>query len=55
MPKKLEKCVRKVRRKSSKKTNPYAVCAKSTGWVRKKGGGWRNKKTGKTWQRKKKK
>lgn len=43
MPKKLERCVRKVKRKN-KKVNAYAVCAKTTGYVRKKGGGWRKKK-----------
>jgi len=51
MPRKLERCVKKVRAKS-KKVNPYTVCAKSTGWVRAKGGRWRNKKTGETWKRK---
>jgi len=50
MPAKLKSCVEKVRRKSKGKVNPYAVCAKSTGWVRKKGGGWRNKKTGKVYK-----
>ena len=46
MPKKLERCVEKVKR-NSPNANPYAVCAESTGWVRKKGGGWVNKRTGK--------
>jgi len=48
MPPKLDRCVRKVKaqnRKGKKKVNPYAVCAESTGYVRKKGGGWRKKKT----------
>ena len=49
MPRKLERCVAKVRR-NSPGANPYAVCAKSTGWVKKKGGGWRNKKTGKIYK-----
>jgi hypothetical protein len=45
MPKKLERCVRKVRAKG-KVRSPYAVCAKSTGIKRKKGGGWtKGKKT----------
>jgi len=30
MPRKLERCAKKVRAKS-KKVNPYAVCVKSTG------------------------
>ena len=40
MPAKLDRCVKKVRAKSGRKVNPYAVCAKSTGIKRKKGGGW---------------
>jgi len=47
MPAKLDRCVRKVRaknRKSKKKVNPYAVCVTSTGYKRKKGGGWTKKK-----------
>lgn len=48
MPQKYERCVRKVkaqnRKKGTKKVNPYAVCSASTGYVRKKGGGWRKKK-----------
>jgi hypothetical protein len=28
------------------KDQAYGACAKSTGWKRKKGGGWRNDKTG---------
>ena len=44
-PPKLDRCVRKVRasnkgKSKSKQVNPYAVCAKSTGIKRKKGGGW---------------
>lgn len=31
MPAKLERCVRKVKAKSGKKVNPYAVCVASTG------------------------
>ena len=49
MPAKLDRCVKKVKAKAKKKgrkVNPYAVCAKSTGIKRKKGGGWtRGKKT----------
>lgn len=37
MPKKLEKCVKKV---TGKVKNPWAVCVKSTGIKPKKGGGW---------------
>lgn len=31
MPKKLERCVSKVKAKSGDKVNPYAVCVASTG------------------------
>lgn len=49
MPKKFDRCVKKVKAKNkgkpkSKKVNPYAVCSESTGYVRKKGGGWKKKK-----------
>jgi len=50
MPKKLESCVRKVsktvkpRKGRSKKSSAYAICSKSTGYKRKKGGGWTKKK-----------
>jgi hypothetical protein len=52
MPKKLEDCVQEVTKqqkekgKSEKeaKSSAYAICAKATGWVRKKGGGWTKRK-----------
>jgi len=47
MPAKLERCVKKVK---GKVKNPWAVCVKSTGIKKKKGGGWT---TGKTKKRKK--
>lgn len=34
MPKKWERCVKKVKAKSGKKVNPYAVCTASTGLTR---------------------
>lgn len=44
MPAKLERCVRKVKKKNKwkKKVNPYAVCVKST-WLKFKK--WDNKKS----------
>ena len=39
MPEKLERCVKKVKRQKGKK-NAWAICSKSTGIKRKKGGGW---------------
>lgn len=46
MPKQLEKCVQDLIDSGKDKGEAYAICGKSTGWVRKKGGGWKNKKTG---------
>ena len=44
MPKQLEDCVKKVRRKGYTKSEAYAICSKATGWVRGKGGEWVKKK-----------
>ena len=41
MPARLERCVRKVKRRNrGKKVNAWAVCSASTGIKKKKGGGW---------------
>jgi len=40
MGNKLDRCVNKVKAKSGKKVNPWAVCSKSTGIKKKEGGGW---------------
>lgn len=51
MPEKIERCVRKVKakaKKSGKKVNAWAVCSKSTGIKKKKGGGWTKGKKTKT-------
>jgi hypothetical protein len=51
MPKKLERCVKKVKKKGSGK-DAWAICVKSTGIKKKKGGGWtKGKKTKKTTKR----
>ena len=50
MPKKITSCVSKLQRSGKSKSSAYAICSKSTGWVRKSGGGWRNKKTGKIYK-----
>jgi hypothetical protein len=47
MPKKLEDCVKKVQRKGHTKDQAYAICSKSTGYVKKKGGGWKKRKKSK--------
>jgi len=43
MPKKLERCVKRVSKKKGTKS-AWAICVKSTGWKRKKGGGWTKRK-----------
>lgn len=45
MPPKLERCVRKVMRQGKSKSSAYAICSKSTGWKRGKGGKWVKRKT----------
>jgi len=46
MPRKLDRCVKKVQRKGHSKSSSYAICSTSTGIKRKKGGGWtKGKKT----------
>lgn len=49
MPEVYDRCVRKVKAKNkgrskSKRVNPHAVCSESTGYKRKKGGGWKKEK-----------
>jgi len=44
MPKKLDRCVRKVRKQGKSKSAAYGICSKSTGYKRKKGGGWSKRK-----------
>lgn len=43
MPKVLERCVRKVKKKKGVRS-AWAICSKSTGYVKKKGGGWEKKR-----------
>ena len=50
MPRKMMSCVRKVQAQGKSKSSAYGICSKSTGWVKKSGGGWRNKKTGKIYK-----
>jgi len=44
MPKVLDRCVRKVKKKGKSESRAYAICSKSTGYVKKKNGGWKKKK-----------
>lgn len=39
-PKKLDRCVKKVKAKGHSKSSAFAICSSSTGIKRKKGGGW---------------
>ena len=45
MPKILEDCVSQVKAKGHSESSAYAICVESTGWKKKKGGGWTKKKT----------
>jgi hypothetical protein len=44
MPRALDSCVKKVMRKGYTKSKAYAICSKSTGWVRGSGGKWVKRK-----------
>jgi hypothetical protein len=44
LPKKLEDCVKKLIAKGYTKSKAYAICVESTGFKKKKGGGWTKKK-----------
>lgn len=44
MPEKLDRCVKKVMKKKYTKSQAYAICSKSTGWKRGKGGKWIKRK-----------
>ena len=46
MPKALKSCVDDLLGQGKSKDSAYAICSKSTHWKRKKGGGWKNDKTG---------
>ena len=48
MPKKLMDCVSDLKSQGKSESEAYAICSKSTGWVKSKGG-WKNKKTGETY------
>ncbi len=46
MPAKLDRCVKKVKKKGYSKSQAYAICSVSTGYKRGKGGKWvKTKKT----------
>jgi len=44
MPKKLDRCVKKVSGEGKSQSSAYAICSESTGYKRTKGGGWKNTK-----------
>jgi len=41
MPKKLDKCVKAVQKQGKDKSSAYAICSKSTGYKKAKGGKWK--------------
>lgn len=44
MPDVLDRCVTKVMSQGKSKSRAYGICVASTGWKRKKGGGWTKSK-----------
>jgi len=44
MPDKLDRCVKKVQKQGKNKESAYAICSKSTGYKKAKGGGWEKMK-----------
>lgn len=45
MPKKLDDCVKKLMAKGKTKSQAYAICSKSTGYKKAKGGKWTKRKS----------
>jgi hypothetical protein len=50
MPENLMKCVADMIAKGHSQESAYAICSASTGWIKRKGGGWKNKKTKKVYK-----
>ncbi len=44
MPEKLDRCVKKLKKKGYEESSAYAICTKSTGYKRAKGGKWNKTK-----------
>lgn len=44
MPKKLERCVKKVMKQGKDKSSAYAICSESTGWKKGKDNKWIKRK-----------
>lgn len=44
MPAKLDRCVDKLKKKGYSEDKAWAICVESTGYKKKKGGGWTKKK-----------
>jgi len=44
MPAVLDRCVSHVKAQGKSESRAYAICTTSTGWKRKKGGGWTKRK-----------
>ena len=50
MPQSLMDCVKDCMKKGMSQDKAYAICAKSTGWKKAKGGKWKNTKTDKEYK-----
>jgi len=44
MPKKLDRCVNKVKKQGKDESSAYAICSSSTGYRKQKGGKWKKEK-----------
>lgn len=44
MPKKLDRCVKKLKKQGKSNGEAWGSCVESTGYKKKKGGGWTKKK-----------
>lgn len=44
MPAKLDRCIKKVKKQGKDESSAYAICSSSTGYKRKKDGGWKKVK-----------
>jgi len=46
MPEVLDNCVQGLMKKGYSRSRVYAICVKSTGWKKAKGGGWTKREKG---------
>ena len=50
MPAAYDRCVKSLMKDGKTSEQAHAICSWRTGWVKAKGGGWRNKKTNETYK-----